>query len=567
MAEKEKLSEDEKPENSKEPDGISRRKFLKGTGIAVGGAAVGVGIGSLIGKEKEAEVIEKEVIKEVKVPVEVIKEVKVPAPPPTIKLNVNGQLYELTLGEDVNEWDTLAHTLRDTLKLTGTKIGCDRGECGMCTVIIDGKAVLSCSTLTVECEGKEITTIEGLANPETGALHPIQQAFIDSYGFQCGICTPGMIMTTKAFLDENPKPTEIEARQALAGNICRCTGYVRIIDSVLAASALIARTANLQLFSSSAPLTPGEEVVRVLAELFTKYHTWINAEWKFLPLPISLHTIDKMPPDKKKYAFAAFLPPTDFLLARAGGGPEKHKYNRAFTDLLFAANVSNGGWTFFTKDPELAADPRKLAGKVVGVVNAPEARTWGSPTLLSNAIFRDAWGIIDKVDQIEVSLPEVGGMFEAGMIDAAFWGMANNMSGTYTIPGPFIGLLRSSPTYWIPLTQEDVDKINAANPWKISLLTLPKDAIKVPGPPLQWTNPPDDVTMCDFGGALAVWKETEEDVVYEMLKFIVDNAERIKKAGLRMHPDPKKMAQWAGLTKDMVHPGALRFYKEYGINI
>ncbi|MBA7632890.1 hypothetical protein ES703_40446 [subsurface metagenome] len=324
---------------------------------------------------------------------------------------------------------------------------------------------------------------------------------------------------------------------------------------------------SVQFFSSSTPMTPGEQVVKFLSDLYDQEYPKINATWKWLPLPVSVNNIDKMPAEQRKYGFTAFLPVTDFLLARAGGGPEKHKYAREYTDLLFVGNVSNGGWTFFTKDPELAADPRKLAGKVVGVVNAPEARTWGSPTLLSNAIFRDAWGIIDKVDQIEVSLPEVGGMFEAGMIDAAFWGMANNMSGTYTIPGPFIGLLRSSPTYWIPLTQEDADKINAANPWKISLLTLPKDAIEVPGPPLQWTNPQDDVTMCDFGGALAVWKETEEDVVYEMLKFIVDNAERIKKANLRMQVDPEKMAQWPGLTKDMVHPGALRFYETQGIKI
>jgi len=227
VAEEKKLPEEEKPEEEKESGGISRREFLKDTGLVVGGAAVAAGVTRWLAPEEK------------EVPVEVVKEVKVPSPPETIKLTVNGHLYELTLGEEVNEWDTLVYTLRDVLKLTGTKIGCDHGDCGMCTVLINGEAALACTTLTVECDGKEITTIEGLANPETGELHPIQQAFLENYGFQCGICTPGMIMTTKALLDENPNPTEEEAREALAGNVCRCTGYVKIINSVLAAAALL----------------------------------------------------------------------------------------------------------------------------------------------------------------------------------------------------------------------------------------------------------------------------------------------------------------------------------------
>ena len=158
-----------------------------------------------------------------------------------IKLTVNGELHQLRVGDKVNPWHTLAYTLRETLGLVGTKVSCDHGACGACTVLMDGKPVLSCVTLTVDCDGKKITTIEGLADPVTGEVHPVQRAFMEKAGFQCGFCTPGMILTTKALLDENPNPTEKEVREALSGNLCRCTGYVKIVESVLAAAEMIGR--------------------------------------------------------------------------------------------------------------------------------------------------------------------------------------------------------------------------------------------------------------------------------------------------------------------------------------
>lgn len=147
-----------------------------------------------------------------------------------IKLTVNGTLYELT----VNPWRTLLEVLRGDLGLTGTKEGCGIGECGACTVIMDGKTVNSCILLAVAADGKEITTIEGLAG--NGELHPVQQAFIDEGGFQCGFCTPGMIMSAKALLDENPSPTDEEIKNGIAGNLCRCTGYTKIFASIKAAA-------------------------------------------------------------------------------------------------------------------------------------------------------------------------------------------------------------------------------------------------------------------------------------------------------------------------------------------
>ena len=150
-----------------------------------------------------------------------------------VELTVNGTLYKLS----VQPWETLVEVIRDNLGLTGTKEGCGLGECGVCTVIMDGKTVNSCLVLATEADGKQITTIEGLADGDK--LHPIQEAFIEQGGLQCGFCTPGMIMSAKALLDENPSPDEEEIRKGIAGNFCRCTGYTKIIESVKAATTKI----------------------------------------------------------------------------------------------------------------------------------------------------------------------------------------------------------------------------------------------------------------------------------------------------------------------------------------
>jgi carbon-monoxide dehydrogenase small subunit len=149
-----------------------------------------------------------------------------------INLTVNGKLYQLMVGKDVNSEHTLAYTLRETLGYTGVKIGCDHGSCGSCTVLMDGEAVLSCTILTVECDGKDITTIEGLENRESGELHPLQQAFIDHTAFQCGFCTPGIILSAKALLDKNPSPTEEEIKRELAGHYCRCISHYLVIKAI-----------------------------------------------------------------------------------------------------------------------------------------------------------------------------------------------------------------------------------------------------------------------------------------------------------------------------------------------
>jgi xanthine dehydrogenase YagT iron-sulfur-binding subunit len=197
-------------QRDKSSQSVSRRAFLKGSALATGALS-----STLIPDTAESQLPE-----------------AVEADPrrTLVEMKVNGTPYR----KQVPNRTTLLQFLREDLKLTGAKMGCDRGQCGACTVIVNGRNVYSCTTLAVEATGAEVLTIEGLVTDDT--LHPIQQAFIQHTGFQCGFCTPGQIMTTKAFLDRVPRPTEDQARQALSGNLCRCAAYKRILESVMTAS-------------------------------------------------------------------------------------------------------------------------------------------------------------------------------------------------------------------------------------------------------------------------------------------------------------------------------------------
>lgn len=150
----------------------------------------------------------------------------------SIELKINAEIYEVSVKPN----ETLLDVLRDKIGLTGTKKGCDTGQCGTCTVLLDGKPVPSCLMLAVDVKDKDILTIEGLA--ENGRLHPLQEAFVKEGSVQCGYCTPAMILSAKALLDENPGPTEQEIKEAIAGNLCRCTGYVKIVKAISTAAAV-----------------------------------------------------------------------------------------------------------------------------------------------------------------------------------------------------------------------------------------------------------------------------------------------------------------------------------------
>jgi len=194
------------PDNSL---GISRRSFLKGAGVAAAGTAV-LNSG-LLGHAAE-------------VPSNVISGAT------SIALHINGAVRQVS----VEPHTTLAEALRDELHLTGTKIVCDRGSCSACTVWLDGTPVNSCMTFALDAVGRQVTTIEGLGDPET--LHPVQAAFVEHDGTQCGYCTSGMVMSCAALLERNPNPTAAEVRQAISGNLCRCGTYPKVVEAALAAA-------------------------------------------------------------------------------------------------------------------------------------------------------------------------------------------------------------------------------------------------------------------------------------------------------------------------------------------
>lgn len=187
---------------------LSRRRFIKAVIASSAAAATHAGITGVYAQDRSPGAVER-----------------------LVSLNVNGQTRRV----DVLPQEMLAHTLRYKLGLTGTKIGCNRGECGACTVIIDGVTNYSCSTLTHSVRGRNVRTIEGL-QAEDGTLHPVQQAFIDELSPQCGFCTPGQVMSAVALLDENPTPTRDEARQAMCGNLCRCGAYDHYLNGVMRAA-------------------------------------------------------------------------------------------------------------------------------------------------------------------------------------------------------------------------------------------------------------------------------------------------------------------------------------------
>ena len=187
---------------------LTRRRFIKGVIYSSAAAMSGVGLYLTNAQSQSGAAVER-----------------------LISINVNGRTRRV----DVLPQETLAHTLRYKLDLTGTKLGCNRGECGACTVLIDDVTNYACSTLTHSVKQRAVTTVEGLRSPD-GQLHPVQQAFLDELGPQCGFCTPGQVVATVALLKSNPRPTREEARQALSGNLCRCGAYDHYLNGVMRAS-------------------------------------------------------------------------------------------------------------------------------------------------------------------------------------------------------------------------------------------------------------------------------------------------------------------------------------------
>ncbi len=232
--------------DKKESGEVSRRQFLTGTGLVVGGAAIGAGIAWPLASDGDGETVAKFICPyddqefATLVAIETHLDAAhggefattpnggtvVQAIPGAVPLTINGESHVLKVEP---EW-TMAFVLKEKLGLTGAKIGCDRGTCGTCTIIVDGRTALACTILAIEAEGRNIVTIEGLADGPN--LHPVQQRFLDNSTFQCGYCTPGMIMSAVALIDRIPNPTVDDAREAISGNLCYCSDYTRIVRTI-----------------------------------------------------------------------------------------------------------------------------------------------------------------------------------------------------------------------------------------------------------------------------------------------------------------------------------------------
>lgn len=208
-----------KQEGGSKQGGVSRRQFLRGAGGAAAGSVL-VGLPQIAEGQEESAAL----------PVTRRGLKRYPASGQALTLDINGKSAELTVTPDT----TLLHALRETLDLTGTKEVCDRGACGACTVIVDGRSVNSCMMLAIDAVGSKVTTVEGLV--KDGELDPVQQAFVDHDACQCGYCIPGFVMRSRALLDETPQLDRDAIKQGLCGNICRCAAYTRIIDAVAAAA-------------------------------------------------------------------------------------------------------------------------------------------------------------------------------------------------------------------------------------------------------------------------------------------------------------------------------------------
>ncbi len=321
-------------------------------------------------------------------------------------------------------------------------------------------------------------------------------------------------------------------------------------------------------WSTPAPVvaTPYKSLEKI-GEMLNGRHPWIKASWESTSYPEYFNeTLDLLEPDAKKYHLCWDISSYDFQMAVAGGGPEVHNYANKHPDLRWVITGIPQGWGLFTYDPNIKSF-KDLAGKTIGDYN-PD----GTPHTLLMAILKAA-GVLDQVKWKYGDPTLFGPWMWGGAIDALWNGQVfvtpDGRWGTNAYPN--YDIWRYKQVYWVALTQDIVDKVNAdpANDFDIGLVTVPKGAIFVPGPPSPIVNPPADVSVLRWDGLETAWASTDEEVVYELLKFFaVDNLEAFATATDRQQSVQLLATRGClGLTKELIHPGTLRFFEEQGIEI
>lgn len=310
-------------------------------------------------------------------------------------------------------------------------------------------------------------------------------------------------------------------------------------------------------FLSPAPVRPGMHDIDIaVVRLLNKFHPRITASWRAIPAPYHLLKADKLPMEQKRHTLA-ITPNTDLIPACQGKGPDPaHDYDHPLKDLKFVASVSTTCWGLITFDPDIKT-PEQLVGKRIGVEPAG-----GSPRVLSDAVLREAWGIYDKVDLIDCHPPQALQKMLAGEMDATFW-----MHAYETLDGFTCSMgdaLEKKDTFWVGVSLEDIDRINKAKNWKLTRILIPKGSIRAAGPKL---DPPEDVGMPSFFGAICAWDDTEEDVVYELVRFLDEKSSFWPEVSGGCPLSLARMTRYPGISEEMVHPGALKYYRENYMDI
>ena len=307
-------------------------------------------------------------------------------------------------------------------------------------------------------------------------------------------------------------------------------------------------------------ISPGSINI-VTPRLLNKFHPWITGTARAIPAPEHLHLIDKLPPERKKFTLP-IMPCTDFMYAWQAGGPPEHKYERKFTDLKFIAGKTIASPGIFTFDPDIKS-PEDFIGKRIGVVRR-ESSNW----IWTYALLKDAWDIYDKVTLSYCQNPKEGiDKILKGETDATMWGFflreTINSNGFYSTPG--LDVLEGKKIHWINVSLEDVEKINKANPWQLGRLIMPKGSIRAEGP--KALDPENDTGVAGFCLGLCGWDDTDDNVVYELVKFLDENSALWTEFSCGRPFSLGRISRYPGLTEDMVHPAALEYYKEKGISI
>lgn len=309
-------------------------------------------------------------------------------------------------------------------------------------------------------------------------------------------------------------------------------------------------------FFSPCPITANCHLTdTAVVKLLNRYHSRITASWRAIPLPMMLELIDGLPTEKKRYCLPT-MTNIDFVPARTGAGHLCHKYGRNFTDLKFVASTGYLGFGVLTYNAKLKT-PMDLIGMKIGVPPKPH-----STRSLADAVLKDAWGIVEKVTLVDSSFSMVKEDLLSGNIDATFWVWVWEELGGFGCSD--ISVLDEKKSYWINLSPGDIERINKKNAWMLHRVLVPAGSIRASKEKIE---PSIDVGLASLNLAICAWDNTDNEVIYELVRFLDEKSELWPEYTDGCASSLARMCRWPGLTEEMVHPGAMKYYREKGIEV